>query len=97
MLFQTGRDEAQAIVKSVGKWGKGARIDLLVRLAGEEDEIAVACVVVRVPKPRNNEYFHFAVEYHADTAQQEAALMRFWTNCQLRERRSNKLEQESAG
>lgn len=90
MLLRAGRAEAQAIARSVKTWGKGARLDVVLDLSSEEQQIPLACRVIRVPKPRSKEFFHFAVQYETEFARHDAALMRFWTNCQMQARRKNK-------
>ncbi len=90
MLFRAGRAEAQAIAKSVETWEKGTRLDLILDLASEKGEIPVACLVVRIPKPRSKDFFHFATEYEVSSGRHDAALMRFWTNCQMQARRKDK-------
>ncbi len=90
LLLRMGRKAAHTIAKSVDDWGRGARIDLMLALANETMEIPVACRVVRIPKPTSENHFHFAVEYQVDSQQSETALMRFWTNCQMQERRKGR-------
>jgi hypothetical protein len=90
ILFRAGPSEALAIAKSVESWSKGARLDMKVDLASEKEEIRIACRVARIPKPRTRDHFHFAVQYQTESARQDAALMRFWTNCQMQARRKDK-------
>ena len=90
LLLRMGRKAAHTIAKSIEDWGRGARIDLMLALASETKEIPVACRVVRIPKPTSDKHFHFAVEYQVKSQRAEAALMRFWTNCQMQERRKGR-------
>jgi len=87
ILFRAGRVEAQDIARSVDTWGKGARLDVAIDLANEKPGLKLSCIVVRVPKPKAKDYFHFVVEYSIKTNRDEAALMRFWANCQMQELR----------
>jgi len=82
--------EGAAIARSVPNWGKDARLDLDVSLAEEPHGLRVACRVVRVPKPVTQLHFHFAVEYHTQSARDAFVFMRFWTNCQMQARRRDK-------
>ena len=84
LLLKADRLSAQAIVKSHPGWGRGYKLELDVEVEGDERSLPLRCKIVRVPRPRGNQWFYFAVEYTVEHAEDNDVLRRFWMDCQTR-------------
>ena len=79
------RKTAQAIVheRLLPSWGRGARLQLVLRLQGLDQDVYLRGRILRLPRPKHPNSFPVVVRYHASDPQDEERMVLFWTNCQL--------------
>jgi len=82
------RKTALAIVheRLLPSWGRGARLQLVLRLQGLEQDVYLRGRILRLPRPESPNSFPVIVQYHASDPQDEERMVLFWTNCQLHDR-----------